>query len=140
MTATALNETKSSDLSELIVALEFASKVCQFLAHSVLQKTKEEVNQYQNACDVAAHERFRSERKIILPRPPISESDLSAKPVFKISFTGHNTTLAGRHPATDPMLLAFKSCNNWCRKHAGFQMVASSEPEDSDDDLSEEGR
>ena len=43
------------------------------------------------------------------------------------------------HPAPDPLLLAFKSCNNWCRKKAGFRMLAGAEPED-DDDLSEEGR
>ena len=140
MACATLNESKSANPSELEVALEFASKICRFLAHSVLEKSEEEVNQYQDSLGVENYAKFRSEKKIILPRPPVPELGSSGKPVCKISFAGHDTKSAGRHPAPDPMLLAFKSCNNWCRKHAGFRMVGGSEPEDSDDDLSEEGR
>ena len=135
MASPKLIKSKSANPSELEDALDFASKICRFLAHSVLQKSEEEVNRYQDERGVQNYAKFRSEQKIILPQ--LGSSD---KPACKISFAGHDTRSEGGHPAPDPMLLAFKSCNNWCRKHAGFRMVAGSEPEESDDDLSEEGR
>jgi len=137
MTATTLDETENATISEINKALGLASEVCQFLAHSVLQKTEEEVDAYQNASDRAAHTKFRSEKQIFIPQPI---SVLPLKPIFKISFAGRTETTGDQHPAPDPMLLAFKSCNNWCRKYTGFQMVAGSRPKDLDDDLSEEGR
>jgi hypothetical protein len=129
----------SASLSEINEAVGLASAVCQFLACSVLQKKESDVEKYQQASDLGAYARFRTEKKIDVP---FVLSDLPKKPVFKVSFVGHDvrTAVGSRHPAPDPMLLAFKSCNNWCRKYAGFKMVAGAEPVDEDDDLSEEGR
>jgi hypothetical protein len=138
MTNVLLGEAKSANIAEINTAVSLASTVCQFLAYSVLQKTERQVNEYQHPGEQAAHARFREEKVIKLP---FVLSSLPQKPVFKVSFHGHGEqTLDGnKHPAPDPMLLAFKSCNNWCRKNAGFHMVAGAEPGELDD-LSEEGQ
>lgn len=132
-----LYDTESASLQEINTAVQLASIVCEFLALSVLQKTQAQVNAYQDTQDRAKHERFRSERRLAVP---FTLSTLPLKPVFKISFVGHNDQQEdARHPAPDPLLLSFKSCNNWCRKYAGFRMLAGAEPEELDD-LSDEGR
>mmetsp|Transcript_7137 Transcript_7137/g.17461 ORF Transcript_7137/g.17461 Transcript_7137/m.17461 type:complete len:460 (-) Transcript_7137:308-1687(-) len=137
MATVPISKAERATLLEVNCALELANEICQFLAHSVMQKTVEDVLSYQNSADKAAFARFRSERR--LPLPPVL-STLPVKPVFKIFFDDHATGSPEiGHPAPDPLLLAFKSCNNWCRKKAGFRTLAGSEPED-DDDLSEEGR
>lgn len=137
MTNVPLQDAESASLSEIDTAVGLASTVCEFLAYSVLQKTEIQVNEYQHDGDQAAHKRFREEKKIAAP---FSLSSLPQKPVLKISFVGHgNQNLGNGHPAPDPMLLAFKSCNNWCRKYAGFRMVAGAGPVELDD-LSEEGQ
>lgn len=137
MTNVKIQGWERATLSEINTAAQLAATVCEFLAHSVLRKTDTQVNRYQDIGDRAAHERFRLERKISVPS---CLSELPQKPVFKISFDGHDSNrLGNRHHAPDPMLLAFKSCNNWCRKTVGFRMLAGAEPEEPDD-LSEEGQ
>jgi hypothetical protein len=137
MTNVTLENAKKATLSEINTAAALASTLCEFLAHSVLEKEESEVEKYQDAGEREAHHNFRLEGEIPVPK---NLSALPQKPVFKISFSAHNPEhLRNGHPAPDPMLLAFKSCNNWCRKYAGFRMVAGAEPEDFDD-LSEEGR
>ena len=136
MTNVALRDTDSASVTEINKAVNLASAVCQFLAYSVLEKTEEDVNKYQHAGDLQAHKTFRKEKKIAVP---FNLSSVLEKPVFKISFVGHDDSSQDGHPAPDPMLLAFKSGNNWCRIYAGFRMVAGAEPEELDD-LSEQGR
>ena len=137
MTIVTLEGAKKATLSDINEAVGLASTVCEFLAHSVLQKTEKQVNKYQDASDQMAHQQFRSEKKMSVPS---FLSALPRKSVFKLSFLGHGCENPGNgHPAPDPMLLAFKSCDNLCRKYAGFRMVASAQPEELDD-LSEEGR
>ena len=94
------------------------------------------MDRYNTSIGKEAHARFRKEKKMPVPA---RLSELPAKPVYKISFIKQNVQDTEGHPAPDPMLLAFKSCSNLCRIYAGFKMVADSEPEDLDDDLSEEG-
>ena len=132
-----LYDTESASLGDINTAVELASRVCEFLALSVLKKTQAQVDEYQAVQDRVKHERFRSERRLIVP---FTLSAMPLKPVFKISFVGHDEMQEDGHPAPDPLLLAFKSCNNWCRKHAGFRMLAGADPEEEDDDLSDEGR
>jgi len=134
MTHVSLEETNPASVFDINKAVNLASEVCQFLAYSVLEKTEDEVNKYQSDTEKQAHKTFRAEKKIAVPFPL---SSVPGKPVFKISFAGHGDQ--GGHPAPDPMLLAFKSGNNWCRIHAGFRMVGGADPEELDD-LSEEGR
>ena len=136
MTNVDLDDTDSASVADINKAVNLASEVCQFLAYSVLKKPEEDVNKYQHAGDFQAHKTFREEKKIAVP---FDLSSVLEKPVFKISFVGHDDSSQGGHPAPDPMLLAFKSGNNWCRIYAGFRMVAGDEPEELDD-LSEEGR
>ena len=138
MTSVALRDTDSASVTEINKAVDLASAVCQFLACSVLEKQEGDVDKYQHARDIdlQAHKTFRKEKKIAVPFDLSSELE---KPVFKISFVGHDDSSQGGHPAPDLMLLAFKSGNKWCRIHAGFRVVAGAEPEESDD-LSEEGR
>jgi hypothetical protein len=137
MTNVTLDNAETATLAEINTASELALTVCEFLAHSVLQKSEEQVNEYQADGDRLAHQRFRSEKTIFAP---FRLSAVPGKPVFRISFVGHDAGTRDEHPAPDPMLLSFKSCNNWCRKHAGFRMVAGAEPQELDDDLSEEGK
>ena len=138
MTMVSLETATTATLDEIHTAVGLASTICEFLGHSVLQKTPNRVNQYQDNGDIVAYQQFREEKKTSVPFCP---STLHHKPVFKISFAGHDDNDAqGKHPAPDPMLLAFKTCNNWCRKHDGFRMVAGAEPLDLDDGLSEEGK
>ena len=136
MTNVDLDDTDSASVADINKAANLASEVCQFLAYSVLEKSEEDVNKYQHAGDFQAHKTFREEKKIAVP---FNLSSVLEKPVFKISFVGHDDSSQGGHPAPDPMLLAFKSGNNWCRIYSGFRMVAGTEPEELDD-LSEEGR
>ena len=137
LTSVNLRDTEIASLPEINDALGLAAEICRFLAHSVLQKTQEQVDQYQNDADKASHARFRSEKRLLVPNPL---PELPLKPLFKIFFDGHDAEGEEEgHPAPDPLLLAFKSCNNWCRKTAGFRMLAGAEPKDLDD-LSEEGR
>jgi hypothetical protein len=131
---------ESASLTEINTAVNLASTICQFLAYSVLQKSASQVNKYQhNGDEVGFHKRFREEKRI---KVPFALSELPPKPVFKVSFHGHGdlTQVGIQHPAPDPMLLAFRSCNNWCRKYVGFRMVAAADPEEVNDDLSEEGQ
>ena len=136
MTNVDLDDTDSASVADINKAVNLASEVCQFLAHSVLEKPEEDVNECQHAGGFQAHKTFREEKKIAVP---FDLSSVLEKPVFKISFVGHDDSSQGGHPAPDPMLLAFKSGNNWCRIHSGFRMVAGPEPEEVDH-LSEEGR
>ena len=134
MTNVDLDDTNSARVADINKAVNLASEVCQFLAYSVLEKSEEDVNGYQSDSEEQAHKTFRTEREIAVPFNLLS---VPKKPVFKIAFVGHQSQ--GGHPAPDPMLLAFKSGNNWCRRYAGFRMVAGAEPEELDD-LSEEGQ
>jgi hypothetical protein len=141
MTSVDVWKAKSASLAEIETAVGLASTICQFLAYSVLLKPVDEVSAYQKSITQKdAHESFLKEKKIKVPVAPFS---LPNKPVFKVTFYAHDDqTLdeGDKHPAPDPMLLAFKTCNNWCRKYAGFRMVAAAEPVEEDDDLSEEGQ
>ena len=113
-----------------------ASLVCKFLAHSILQKSEAEVNQYQNSCaERQAHATFRTQRRVPELRGLLDDNN----PICKVSFGAHGSNNSRHHPAPDPMLLSFKSGNNVLRKVLGFRMVAGAEPLELDDDLSEEG-
>ena len=134
-----LMKTKRATRDDINTAAGLASRICQFLAHSVLQKSADEVNTYQDEVDKARHLQFRKDKKIPIPS---NFEALPNKPVTKISFYGHGEGLKRkRHPAPDPMLLAFKSSNNFCRYYAGFRFVAGgSGAEDDEDELSSEGQ
>ena len=137
MTSVLLPNSDEASIDEINKAAGLASEVCRFLAHSVLKKEEADVNEYQSDETMKrVHKAFRSEKKIAVPFQ-LESSPL--KPFFKISFVGHGEPRQHGHLAPDPLLLAFKSGNNWCRIYSEFRMVAVAEAEELDDDLSEEG-
>lgn len=138
MNAVPVSTAATATVREINVAVGLASELCEFLARSVLEKEVAEVQKYQKSNeekDKAAD--FFGAKKIKLPS---ALRELHAKPVFKVSFTGHSGPRNDRdHTAPDPMLTGFKSSNNWLRRHAGFRMVAATEPEEFEE-LSEDGQ
>lgn len=137
MSTVRIENSKRANLNEINKAGGLASTLCKFLACSVLKKGNDVVSKYQYAEDKSSYEKFRKEKEVAVP---FHLEFAPLKPVRKISFEAHDDHERKGHPAPDPMLLAFKSCNNWCRRFSKFRMLAGAEPEDSDDDLSEEGK
>ena len=137
MTRVSLSDAKKATLQNLVDAMSTASLVCKFLAHSILQKSEAEVNQYQKSlAERQAHASFRKHRQVPELRGLLSNN---FKPICKVSFEAHGSVNQRFHPAPDPMLLSFKSCDNVLRKFLGFRTIAGTEPLDLDDDISEEG-
>lgn len=137
------NNFQEAALEEINKSLTLASVVCKFLAHSVVQKAKNGRNDLQDIQESLLQKSklrdFVQSKRCNIPQVL---SQQPAKPVFKITFVGHDPNAERGekyHPAPDPMLLAFKSCNNLCRRKNGFRMVGGGEYEDLDE-LSEDGQ
>ena len=131
-----LSAAKKATRKNMDDAMSSASSLCKFLAHSILQKSQAEVDQYQNNfAERQAHATFRTQKQV----PELRRLLDNIKPICKVSFEAHGSDNHCLHPAPDPFLLAFKSSNNILRKILGFRMVAGSEPLELDD-LSEEGQ
>ena len=132
-----LSEAKKATRQNVVDAMSTASSVCKFLAHSVLLKPVEEVDQYQTSNDKKeAHANFRTQRQVPELHGLLNKNGFF-KPICKVSFEAHGSANRRLHPAPDPMLLSFKSCNNLLRKILGFRTVAVPEPPVLDD-ISEE--
>ena len=132
------NLQETLDKGEINAAARLASELCKFLAHSVLQKGESDVLSYQkNMTEKAKVSEFFNKESKTVTIPNQLQSN-PTKPLLKVSFAAHPNT-EGSHPAPDPMLLGFKSVNNWCRLYEGFRMVAAAEPPE-DDELSDEGQ
>lgn len=139
----AVDEAKKATQRDVDTAMRTASSFCKFLGHSILQKTQAEVSNYQkSSMERKRHLDFRRDMQIPELRSPLSVADDRPifKPILKISFVAHDGGGdPDGHPAPDPMLLEYKTCNNLCRKMLGFRMLAGAEPLELDD-LSEEGQ
>ena len=124
---------------EVNCAVGLAKHLCRFLALGALERGEKEVSNYQKSAteEQKLTEFFRSE---MIPLPEELSCTPPDKRIRKVRFYGHSDGPPDllHHPAPDPLLLGFKSSNNFMRHFAGFRMVAGAEPNELDD-LSEEG-